>query len=97
MTSPYYGLSTGCLGTICEKNRAFTAQAASGGRRWVSCSAPPAATRSGKSARPDSSQPGCGNTNKVQRNSVAHMDKSNHMDRSNHMGSTPARKLLAHL
>jgi len=68
----------------------------------VSYSVPPGATRSGKSARPDSSRPGWGSTNKVNRYPVAHMDKSHqmdtshHRDKSNRMGSIPDRKLLAH-
>src|SRR6266567_8051379 len=73
---------------------------------WVSCSVPPAATRSGKSARPDGSQPGRGSTNNLNPNLVTqplrrlgyHKTRTAHhrMDKSNHTGSTPARKILAH-
>ena len=88
------------LGKIRVRQREVAAL--SGAPGWVSYLVPLAATRSGKSARPDSSQPGCGSTNKVNRNPVAHMDKSkhmdkrnhmdksNHMDKRNHMGSIPA-------
>jgi len=68
--------------------------ALSGAPRRVSYLVPAAATRSDKSERPDSSQPGCGSIN---RNPAAHTDKSNHMDKSSDMGSIPALTILAHL
>jgi hypothetical protein len=80
-----------------QKKSDVREQAAFGGPGWVSCSVPPAATRSGKSARPDSSQPGCGNTNNLSPSPVAHTDQHTHTDQRTSMGSILNRKLLAHL